>query len=189
VYGLTAAGGSGGVAQGTELASASTDGTLQLWDVHQNQPLRTLRGHTNEKNFVGLSVTHDFVACGSETNEVFVYHKQVGAARPTQRSVGVPVPVLEAAAAGLAPGGQGVPELPSRLVLLRTFRPSTPPSAQVSCYAHPNTNCTTLMSQPQLHRTVSANITYGKMVTWFVTSPPTDNCPQPKEALLTVSQP
>ena len=26
------------------------------------------------------------------------------------------------------------------------------------------------------------------MVTWFVTSPPTDNRPQPKEALLTVSQ-
>ena len=32
------------------------------------------------------------------------------------------------------------------------------------------------------------NITYGKMVTWFVTSLPTDNRPQPKEALLTVSQ-
>jgi hypothetical protein len=42
--------------------------------------------------------------------------------------------------------------------------------------------------QPQLHRTVSDNITYGKMVTWFVTSPPTDNRPQPREALLTVSQ-
>jgi hypothetical protein len=41
---------------------------------------------------------------------------------------------------------------------------------------------------PQLHRTVSDNITYGKMVTWFVTSPPTDNSPQPKEALPTVSQ-
>jgi hypothetical protein len=41
---------------------------------------------------------------------------------------------------------------------------------------------------PQLHRTVSDNITYGKMVTWFVTSPPTDNRPQPKEAPPTVSQ-
>lgn len=33
---------------------------------------RTLVGHTNEKNFVGLSVNCDgeFIACGSETNEV-----------------------------------------------------------------------------------------------------------------------
>jgi hypothetical protein len=57
----------------------------------------------------------------------------------------------------------------------------------------------TLMSQHQLHhvdesaplhRTVSIMITSpnGKMVTWFVTSPPTDNRPQPKEALPTVSQ-
>jgi hypothetical protein len=42
------------------------------------------------------------------------------------------------------------------------------------------------MSQPQLHRTVSGNIfVNGNTVR---TSPPTDNCPQPKEALLTVSK-
>jgi hypothetical protein len=41
---------------------------------------------------------------------------------------------------------------------------------------------------PTLRRTVSDNITVRKMVTRFVTSPPTDNCPQPKEALPTVSQ-
>jgi hypothetical protein len=41
-----------------------------------------------------------------------------------------------------------------------------------------------LMSQPQLHRAVSDNITVRKMVTRFATSPPTDNCPQPQEALL-----
>lgn len=35
----------------------------------------TFRGHTNEKNFVGLSVNSEYMACGSETNEVFVYHK------------------------------------------------------------------------------------------------------------------
>lgn len=29
----------------------------------------------NEKNFVGLAVSNDYIACGSETNEVFVYHK------------------------------------------------------------------------------------------------------------------
>jgi hypothetical protein len=37
----------------------------------------------------------------------------------------------------------------------------------------------TRRAAPQLHRTVSDNITYGKMVTWFVTSPPTENRPQP----------
>uniref|UniRef100_A0A5B7BN95 Putative E3 ubiquitin-protein ligase COP1-like n=1 Tax=Davidia involucrata TaxID=16924 RepID=A0A5B7BN95_DAVIN len=58
-----------------ELASASTDSTLCLWDVKENLPLRTFRGHTNEKNFVGLTVNSEYIACGSETNEVFVYHK------------------------------------------------------------------------------------------------------------------
>ncbi|GLT54646.1 hypothetical protein SLA2020_278280 [Shorea laevis] len=53
-----------------ELASASTDSTLRLWDVKENTPVRTFRGHTNEKNFVGLSVNSEYIACGSETNEV-----------------------------------------------------------------------------------------------------------------------
>ncbi|PON41651.1 Guanine nucleotide-binding protein, beta subunit [Parasponia andersonii] len=60
-----------------ELASASTDSTLRLWDVKENMPVRTFRGHTNEKNFVGLSVNSEYIACGSETNEVFVYHKEI----------------------------------------------------------------------------------------------------------------
>ncbi|KAL5773178.1 hypothetical protein ACOSQ2_013102 [Xanthoceras sorbifolium] len=60
-----------------ELASASTDSTLRLWDVKENFPLRTFRGHTNEKNFVGLTVNSEYIACGSETNEVFVYHKAI----------------------------------------------------------------------------------------------------------------
>ncbi|XP_059307179.1 E3 ubiquitin-protein ligase COP1-like isoform X1 [Lycium ferocissimum] len=60
-----------------ELASASTDSTLRLWDVKENVPLRTFKGHTNEKNFVGLTVNSEYLACGSETNEVFVYHKAI----------------------------------------------------------------------------------------------------------------
>lgn len=60
-----------------ELASASTDSTLRLWDVKRYLPVRTFRGHTNEKNFVGLSVNNDFLACGSETNEVYGYHKAI----------------------------------------------------------------------------------------------------------------
>ncbi|XP_076924829.1 E3 ubiquitin-protein ligase COP1-like [Bidens hawaiensis] len=60
-----------------ELASASTDNTLRLWDVKHNLHVRTFRGHTNEKNFVGLSVNNDFLASGSETNEVYSYHKAI----------------------------------------------------------------------------------------------------------------
>ncbi|KAB2632272.1 E3 ubiquitin-protein ligase COP1-like [Pyrus ussuriensis x Pyrus communis] len=60
-----------------ELASASTDSTLRLWNVRDNIPVRTFKGHTNEKNFVGLTVNSKYIACGSETNEVFVYHKEI----------------------------------------------------------------------------------------------------------------
>ena len=55
---------------GSELVSASTDSTLRLWDTKTCTPVRTFSGHNNEKNFVGLSVDNDFIACGSETNEV-----------------------------------------------------------------------------------------------------------------------
>ncbi|KAK8926671.1 E3 ubiquitin-protein ligase COP1 [Platanthera zijinensis] len=60
-----------------ELASASTDSTIRLWDVKENTAVRTFRGHTNEKNFVGLTVSNEYIACGSETNDVFVYHKAI----------------------------------------------------------------------------------------------------------------
>ncbi|XP_057795011.1 E3 ubiquitin-protein ligase COP1-like [Salvia miltiorrhiza] len=60
-----------------ELGSASTDNTLRLWDVTENTPLRIFRGHANEKNFVGLSVNSEYLACGSETNEVYAYHKAI----------------------------------------------------------------------------------------------------------------
>lgn len=91
----------------TELASASTDGTLRLWDLSRPPPaqpqlyspsvssaapgdaaggtglkggaVRTFRGHVNEKNFVGMSATPEFLACGSETNEVHVYLKALSA--------------------------------------------------------------------------------------------------------------
>ncbi|GMH29760.1 hypothetical protein Nepgr_031603 [Nepenthes gracilis] len=65
------------------LVSASTDSTIKLWDLNKsssaglstNACSLTLRGHTNEKNFVGLSVADGYIACGSETNEVYTYYK------------------------------------------------------------------------------------------------------------------
>ncbi|CAM8948739.1 unnamed protein product [Rhodiola kirilowii] len=63
------------------LVSASTDNTLKLWDLSMcssrvlDSPLQSFSGHTNVKNFVGLSVHDGYIATGSETNEVFVYHK------------------------------------------------------------------------------------------------------------------
>lgn len=65
----------------TNLVSASTDNTLKLWDLSMctsrvvDAPLQSFTGHTNVKNFVGLSVSDGYIATGSETNEVFVYHK------------------------------------------------------------------------------------------------------------------
>ncbi|AQK88679.1 Protein SUPPRESSOR OF PHYA-105 1 [Zea mays] len=65
------------------LVSASTDNTLKIWDLNQtncsglstDSCSLTLNGHTNEKNFVGLSVHDGYITCGSETNEVFSYYK------------------------------------------------------------------------------------------------------------------
>ncbi|CAA7013804.1 unnamed protein product [Microthlaspi erraticum] len=63
------------------LVSSSTDNTLKLWDLSMSvsgvneTPVHSFTGHTNVKNFVGLSVSDGYIATGSETNEVFVYHK------------------------------------------------------------------------------------------------------------------
>ncbi|KAL0722666.1 hypothetical protein Bca4012_037265 [Brassica carinata] len=63
------------------LVSSSTDNTLKLWDLSMSvsgvneAPVHSFIGHTNLKNFVGLSVSDGYLATGSETNEVYVYHK------------------------------------------------------------------------------------------------------------------
>ncbi|KAE8662057.1 hypothetical protein F3Y22_tig00113721pilonHSYRG00168 [Hibiscus syriacus] len=67
------------------VVTASTDNTLKLWDLNKtssgglssNACSLTFRGHTNEKNFVGLSVADGYIACGSETNEVYAYHRSM----------------------------------------------------------------------------------------------------------------
>ena len=53
-----------------EVVSASTDSTLRLWNARSMTPQRSYDGHMNEKNFVGLSAEGEFIACGSETNDV-----------------------------------------------------------------------------------------------------------------------
>lgn len=63
------------------LVSSSTDNTLKLWDLSDSTsqvidcPIQSFTGHMNVKNFVGLSVSDGYIATGSETNEVYVYHK------------------------------------------------------------------------------------------------------------------
>ena len=47
---------------------------------------RTFQGHTNERNFVGLAVDGDLVACGSETNQVCVCASRVGGSVKTARA-------------------------------------------------------------------------------------------------------
>ncbi|KAE8674471.1 Protein SPA1-RELATED 4 [Hibiscus syriacus] len=61
------------------LVSSSTYNTLKLWGLSMcnsmviDAPLQSFTGHMN--NFVGLSVSDGYIATGSETNEVFIYHK------------------------------------------------------------------------------------------------------------------
>lgn len=67
------------------LVSASTDNSLKIWDLNKTSSVGsstsarslTLSGHTNEKNFVGLSVADGYIACGSESNEVYTYYKSL----------------------------------------------------------------------------------------------------------------
>lgn len=60
-----------------EIASASTDNTINVWNVNTGELTCELKGHVNERNFVGLTAVGDHVACGSETNEVFIYRKDL----------------------------------------------------------------------------------------------------------------
>eukprot|EP00245_Coleochaete_scutata_P002317 TRINITY_DN13018_c0_g2_i1.p1 TRINITY_DN13018_c0_g2~~TRINITY_DN13018_c0_g2_i1.p1 ORF type:complete len:321 (+),score=40.09 TRINITY_DN13018_c0_g2_i1:143-964(+) len=77
-------------ADANTFVSASTDNTLKLWDLKRGIEdcsgglttsseacTLTYTGHTNEKNFVGLTVADGYIACGSETNSVFAYHRSL----------------------------------------------------------------------------------------------------------------
>jgi len=58
-----------------DLVSASTDSQLKLWNVKQQNYVRSFVGHVNEKNFVGLATDGDYITCGSENNGLYVYYK------------------------------------------------------------------------------------------------------------------
>ncbi|XAR56539.1 hypothetical protein NMG60_11037067 [Bertholletia excelsa] len=76
---------------GHSLAFGSADRRIYYYDLRNSRiplcvmighsktvigsPLQSFTGHTNVKNFVGLSVSDGYIATGSETNEVFIYHK------------------------------------------------------------------------------------------------------------------
>ncbi|EFJ45400.1 hypothetical protein VOLCADRAFT_42633, partial [Volvox carteri f. nagariensis] len=81
----------------TQLVSASTDNTLRLWqldrlgagvpaasaapgpvDAAAGSCVQVFRGHANERNFTGLSVSADgYISCGSENNRVFCYYQSL----------------------------------------------------------------------------------------------------------------
>nr|CDP95865.2 Bm9906 [Brugia malayi] len=58
-----------------EVVSASTDSNLRLWDVGSGKCIRTMKGHQNERNFVGLATDGNHIVCGSENNHLYLYHK------------------------------------------------------------------------------------------------------------------
>uniref|UniRef100_A0AAF5Q6T2 RING-type domain-containing protein n=1 Tax=Wuchereria bancrofti TaxID=6293 RepID=A0AAF5Q6T2_WUCBA len=58
-----------------EVVSASTDSNLRLWDVVSGKCIRTMKGHQNERNFVGLATDGNHIVCGSENNHLYLYHK------------------------------------------------------------------------------------------------------------------
>lgn len=83
---------------GNGFITASIDGTLAHWQTDsgkhgsaqqlqqsegsglgasmQLDPVCVFKGHSNQRNFVGLAVepATDLIACGSEDNEVYLYH-------------------------------------------------------------------------------------------------------------------
>ncbi|KAJ2158073.1 hypothetical protein GGF46_004038 [Coemansia sp. RSA 552] len=69
-----------------EIISASTDSTLKLWNLRTQECVRTFAGHANEKNFVGLTTcAGDWIACGSENNAMYAYHRNLAHPAVTHR--------------------------------------------------------------------------------------------------------
>ncbi|KAJ6393585.1 hypothetical protein OIU77_022924 [Salix suchowensis] len=76
----------------TKLASGSDDCSVKLWSINEKNSISTIRNIANVccvqfsshsshllafGTFVGLSVANGYIACGSETNEVYAYHRSL----------------------------------------------------------------------------------------------------------------
>lgn len=62
------------------LVTASVDSSIALWGLNNGRTptlFRRYKGHTNVKNFVGLSVREEdeLMACGSEAGQAVAYHR------------------------------------------------------------------------------------------------------------------
>jgi protein suppressor of PHYA-105 1 len=68
-----------GPSAAADAAGGQANGAAGQWGSHSTPrlavtPRLTYRGHINERNFVGLSVSSEgYIACGSEDNSVYVY--------------------------------------------------------------------------------------------------------------------
>ncbi|KAG9441137.1 hypothetical protein H6P81_016991 [Aristolochia fimbriata] len=68
------------VGGGGAVVTAAVDGRLKQWRLRDAGAVRTYRGHVNARRFVGLSAwrTAGLLACGSESNELYVYDLRWG---------------------------------------------------------------------------------------------------------------
>lgn len=106
----------------SQLVTASVDGTIKCWDLNSQSDeagtvlsaSRTLRGHRNSRNFVGLSVREAptsrgrqanpvLIACGSESGATHIYGGDRSStiaqwqlpSQQTQERVHIPAPEAE----------------------------------------------------------------------------------------------
>lgn len=61
-----------------KLVTSSTDSSVRIWDVASiGKCVGCFTGHRNERNFVGLAVSSEYIACGSETNDIYLYSPMI----------------------------------------------------------------------------------------------------------------
>lgn len=53
-----------------EIVASRINSSLLLWSLRGDEGVRTMTGHVNNRNFVGMEVNGLYVACGSETSQV-----------------------------------------------------------------------------------------------------------------------